>query len=126
MAVRADDRTALVPLVKTVPLCYPMRDYSTPPFHHSVEPPWEARTMATLSTTTIADAPRQEALSPGHVEPTKHRVSLGNLLEGSLYDFKKKNDLRFTVGSPCCDTEKTTLVRYEEPFCVTFLFRFKM
>ncbi|MDB6024327.1 MAG: hypothetical protein JWM68_550 [Verrucomicrobiales bacterium] len=54
------------------------------------------------------------------------KFCLGNLLEGSVYDFKKKNDLRFEIGSPRPECrENCSQVKYEQ-FYLTFLFRLKL
>lgn len=56
----------------------------------------------------------------------RSKFCMGNLLEGSLYDFKKKNNLRFEVASPTCQyKENSSLIRYEQ-FQLTFLLRFRM
>jgi hypothetical protein len=58
----------------------------------------------------------------------RKKFSVVALMEGSVYDFKKKNDLRLEVGTPELRDAGVEPVdtRYEKPFCIMFMLSLKL
>ncbi len=144
-AAFAESQSAVIPQVKATRHCYPMREFATPPYHNSsLLPEAQPATLpGPISLTCSIDKnvactlpplinirpafSFDKPLSP-QAQQAHAKICVNNLMEGALYDFKKKNDLRFELGSPSCEfnTQKTSVIQYEEPFCLTFLLRFKL
>ena len=55
----------------------------------------------------------------------REKFCFNNLLEGTVYDFKRSNRLRIDTGMPPNNTVQNDW-RYEEPFCMAFFLRFKL
>jgi hypothetical protein len=66
-------------------------------------------------------------LIPRTTQTSQAKFSINNLMEGSIYDFRKANGMRLEVAPPeSVKSEAFAQNKYEEPFCLTFWLRFSM
>jgi hypothetical protein len=58
----------------------------------------------------------------------REKFSMNNLLEGWVYDFRKRNELRLEIGSPEMNDDEWKVLdtRYEQPFSVMLFLRIKL
>jgi hypothetical protein len=101
----------------------------------------EPQQTLTVSSVSTTPAPTQDSVEPSFAsrglflkktasdvmeKRGRAKFCMGNLLEGSVYDFKKKNDLHFEIAGPQSQCkENCSLLKYDS-FDVSFLIRFRL
>ncbi len=146
-AVYAKDRPTATVHQKPMLLCYAVsqrnvdraepeattRDEDFPQVHHYTRPEHRisVSSITEFRTDNVSEVSTQTVFlkkASDEMMERKGRAKfcMGNLLEGSLYDFKKKNNLHFEIASPTYQfRENSSQLRFDQLY-VAFLFRFKM